>query len=114
MGEGASVFTLPASITATTRPGKPAPDPRSTQVLACGAKAKSWAEFGEVAVPNGVQRARGNQIDGFLPVAQKLLVDGQALEGLTGNMKDSGKVIRAADGAYVMLMAGPLGHAASA
>ena len=49
-----------------------------------------------------------HQIDGLLPLAQKLLVDGQALEGLTGNMKGSGKVIRAADGAYVLLMAGPL------
>ena len=33
-----------ASMIATTNPGNPAPDPRSTQALASGANATSWAQ----------------------------------------------------------------------
>ncbi len=33
-----------ASAQASTKPGKPAPEPKSTQIFACGASARSWSK----------------------------------------------------------------------
>ncbi len=38
---------------------------------------------GEMAVPDGIERAGGHQIDGLLPLAQQFLVDGEALNCFT-------------------------------
>ena len=62
---------------AMTSPGNPAPEPMSTQVRAAGAQARSWAEFGEMPVPDLVQRAGRDQVDGLLPLAQQSRVGRQ-------------------------------------
>ena len=53
-GEGRVV----ASRIATTRPGKPAPEPRSIQVRAARREGQELRRVGEMAVPDVVQRAR--------------------------------------------------------
>ena len=110
-GGGPSAFTLSASITAITKPGNPAPEPMSTQVLR-GGQGSSWAESAKWRCQMASSVLGATRLMVFCQWRRSRLVGGQAIQRFPGDMEGRGKVIRSADGARLMLVTCRLGHAA--
>ena len=82
-----------------TRPGNPAPAPRSSQTFAAGARRRIWAEFlGEMPVPKLGKGLGRDEICSGLPLAQKLGVANKPVDCFTWNFKGFRKLFRTADG----------------
>ena len=89
---------LPASRIATTSPGKPAPDPRSSQSRAFGARARSWAESAKCRDQRAGRVEASHQVGAGLPMGQQFGVAGQPVDCFTWNFKGFREILRSTDG----------------
>ena len=89
---------LPVWRMATTSPGKPAPEPRSSQSRASGRKAHSWAESAKCRRQRGAGW-RADEVGGFLPMAKEIGVANQPVDCFTWNFKGFREILGARMGA---------------
>ena len=81
-----------------TSPGKPAPDPRSSQSSRLRRKVAYLGRIGEMPGPQAGQGGGSDEIGGFLPMGEQFGVPLKPVDCFTWNFKDFGEIPRACDG----------------
>ena len=89
---------LPASRMATTSPGNPAPEPRSSQSRAFGARARSWAESAKCRDQRAARVEAATRLVRACHWVSRFGVAGQPVDCFTWNFKGFREILRSTDG----------------